>query len=270
MKKLFYRLSRSRSFVRLILILAFVALQSPLAQQAVAQTGCDDPNAPAPYCSGIGFGDPWDGTWNSTIHCTALADGINVVDFKKLRQIAPVQCTISTVATSAMCILDITYSRDAGLTTSGVTQCLNNGNNTSTLTDVAFCGNASKGLIVSGTLNCNPQNVQPPNLPPICGGNTLCTANLDGITGVPNGKCSVVFPADITKGLAEGQVLSASVLTEGTDCSGQVKGHSNIVTRFCDSGSFDNNAPSACIVNSGTFAAITGNTTPVLPVDVDL
>ena len=170
------------------------------------------------------------------------------------------------------CQLNIAYSRAAGLTTSGATQCQANVDGSSTLTDVAYCGNASRGLVVSGTLDCNPTNNAPP--PSICKGNTPCIANLDGISDVPNGKCGTALPASTEVPLAAGQVLSVSVTTNDSTCTGQViQAHSSIYTRFCDSGSFNPAIPARCIYGTGSnkqTASITGDTTVFLPVRIDI
>jgi hypothetical protein len=171
---------------------------------------------------------------------------------------------------SGNCKLDISYSREAGLTTSGATQCQSNGDGTSTLTDVAYCGNASRDLVVSGTLDCNPTDADP--LPAICGGNEGCTALLDGIGDVPNGKCGEAFTA--TDDLTEGQVLNVSVMTTGETCTGEViVEHSSINTRFCNSGTFDPTVPARCLYGSGQSkqtATISGTTNVFLPVRIDI
>ncbi len=286
MKELFCRFVSSRSFARLLSILAFAALGLALAHEAfaVAALQCRNNTTGAvtcrcsclsgetsigtcslPYCSGTSSGT-WGGTWNSTIECTAVS-GTNSLGPTTVKQSATVQCTVDdgTTQTSGTCELNISYYRPDGLTTSGVTQCKNNGDNTSTLTDVAYCGSASRGLVVSGTLNCNPQNATSP--PPICKGNNPCIANLDGITSVPNGQCSDVFSA--TTDLAAGQVLQASVITTGSQCSGQIVQLGDIDTRFCNSGSFDPSVRSKCKFGSEK-ASITGSTTAFLPVKVDV
>ena len=64
MKKLFYRLSSSRSFAKLFSLLAGVALGSMFAQPAVAQDfvfGWE----PFPPSS-------WDGGWDASLSCKAL------------------------------------------------------------------------------------------------------------------------------------------------------------------------------------------------------
>lgn len=219
----------------------------------------------------------WGGTWNSRIDCTAIGGGTNVVGPTAVTQSALVHCTVSypedltnPQPVEGNCQLDISYSREAGLTTSGETQCQSNGDGTSTLTDVAYCGNTSRGLVVSGTLDCNPMDADP--LPAICGGNEGCTAQLDGISDVPNGKCGETFTA--TDDLAEGQVLSVSVTTTGETCSGEViVEHSSIDTRFCNSGSFDPTIPARCLYGTGSnkhTATITGDTAVFLPVRIDI
>src|SRR5215831_8776206 len=189
------RISVCRTWLLAVLVAGLILL---LAGGAMAQ--------PLPYDTGSTDASSWFGTWNSTINCQVTGPSTNVIDLNILTQSAVVTCTVtpdSGPVQAGVCLLNISYSRPAGLTATGVTQCQQNGNGTSTLTDVAFCGSASNGLVVSGTLNCNPQNLTIP--PGICLGNNPCVANLDGISAVPNGQCGTVFPA--TADLAAGQVL---------------------------------------------------------------
>jgi|SRR5215469_16541304 len=102
------------------------------------------------------------------------------------------------------------------------------GSDTSMLTDLAFCFEA--GLQVSGTLNCNPNNLTGSSLPAICGGNITCKANL-GLSKLLASDCDSVFPR--TDDLSARQVLSASLTFTGTTCTGFVTDASKIVTRFC-------------------------------------
>ena len=226
---------------------------------------------PLPYDTGSTDTSSWFGTWNSTINCTVTGPSTNVIDRNILTQSAVVTCTVtpnSGLPKAGVCQLAISYSRPAGLTATGVTQCQQNGNGTSTLTDVAFCGSASNGLVVSGTLNCNPQNLTIP--PGICLGNNPCVANLDGISAVASGQCGTVFPA--TADLAAGQVLQASVIGAASPtCNGTVVSLGNVLTRFCDSGSFNPNDPSRCVFGTGSsqqIAAIKGTTVSFLPVNI--
>ena len=249
--------------------LFFAGLASLVAQGAMA----------IPYTTSTSSSS-WGGTWNSTIKCTLAGVGENVVDRTSVTQSATVDCTVTNngnqIIGSATCQLDISYSRPDGLTVTGMTQCLPSDDfTTSTLTDVAFCGKASRGLEVSGTLDCNPDGLAA--LPAICDGNPSCTANLDGIADVPNGKCGTVFPDDTGlggSGLAVGQVLNVSVTTTGPSCDGDViVEHSSIATRFCNSGSFNVSDPSRCLFGTGNdreVASITGETDVFLPVEVEV
>jgi len=62
---------------------------------------------------------------------------------------------------------------------------------------------------------------------------------------------SLVFPATDT--LEQGQVLEAVVETNNNTCTGQVVGHGDILTRYCNSGKFDSDgseesgSPAQCI-----------------------
>jgi hypothetical protein len=214
----------------------------------------------------------WGGSWNSHISCVPIGSATNVVGPIAVTQSALVHCIVTYPDSPTMeegdCQLNISYSRAAGLTTSGATQCQANDDGSSTLTDVAYCGNASRGLVVSGTLDCNPTNN--PTLPSICKGNSPCIANLDGIGDVPNGQCGTVLPASTEVPLAAGQVLSVSVTTNNSTCTGEViQAHSSIYTRFCNSGSFDPTILARCLYGTGSnrqSASITGNTTVFLPV----
>jgi hypothetical protein len=75
MKKLFYRLSSSLSFVKLFSILACVALGCLFAQQAVAQ--CDPTTDPSCFVYGWEPFPPssWDGGWDPDLLCDALPGG---------------------------------------------------------------------------------------------------------------------------------------------------------------------------------------------------
>jgi hypothetical protein len=262
-------------FRKSFLPLLFAGLFSLCAQEAMAQV--------PPWDLG-GFDWSWGGPWGSTISCTKPEIGgnaMNSVDFTKVEQTADVECVITrndnTTTAPAICKLHITYERTiGGLTTNPAEQCLANvdGMGTSTLTNEAFCGNVSKGLVVSGTLNCNPQNLSTP--PEICETtphgtlkNKPCIAQLDGIKDVPNGKCKDVFPEDPATGLAAGQVLSAKLISTGSICKGEVVDVSEIITRFCPSGSFKATDPARCVTGSQKFA-ITGSTAPLLPVEVEI
>ncbi len=281
MKNLFYRLASGWSFTKFFmhaqleemrttmfrkkfLPLLLIGLVTLIAERATAQ---DVP----PWDLG-GFDFSWDGTWGSTISCSKAGDATNTVDSKSLTQSATVQCTITEDNGSLgpqICELDISYSRTAGL---GTNQCQpagtdSKGNPISTLTDVAFCGNASSGLAVTGTLNCNPNNLKGSSLPSICGGNTACTAQLGGITSVPNGQCSNIFPP--TADLLAGQVLNAQLTSRGTTCTGPVVDVSKISTRFCNSGIF-NPAVSAKCGTGNKPVTVSGNTQVFLPVNIDV
>ena len=254
------RISVCRTWLLAVLVAGLILL---LARGAVAQ--------PLPYDTGSTDASSWFGTWNSTISCMVTGPSTNVIDLTSLTQSAVVTCTVTPnggLPKAGVCQLAISYSRPNGLTVSGVTQCQQNLDGTSTLTDVAFCGNASNGLVVSGTLNCNPQNLSIP--PDICNNNNPCVANLDGISALPNGQCGAVFPA--TADLAAGQVLQASVIGAGSPtCNGKVVSLGNILTRFCDSGSFNPADPSRCVFGTGSskqIAAIKGTTVSVLPVNI--
>jgi len=311
MKKLLYRVASCRSFTRrlsivAVAVVAFAALELLFVQQAFAATKCcksststtcvcdaalpcpsthpfnTGRSCPLPYTTSTSSGSSG-GTINSQISCLVIS-GTNSVDATAVSQSAIVQCTVTADnpgdppppnAGTAVCQLDISYFRAKGLTTQGTQQCVPNSpvEGQSTLTDVAFCGNASSGLEVSGTLNCNPPGLNP-STPTVCGGNLSCTMNLDGLASVPNGQCGTVFPAASTPSgpLAAGQVLRASVTTDDLSCTGQIVGHSNIVTRYCNSGKFDPTVPSKCIFGTGSnksFSDITGETSVFVPAEVD-
>src|SRR5215831_10081622 len=247
------RISVCRTWLLAVLVTGLILL---LAGGAIAQ--------PLPYTTGSTDGSSWLGTWNSTITCTVNGPSTNVIDLTSLTQSAPVNCVVTQPpGGSGQCQLAITYSRPAGLTATGFTQCQQNGDGTSTLTDVAFCG--SNGLVVSGTLTCNPADPGG-----ICGPNNPCVANLDGMSTVPSGQCNSIFPA--TSDLAAGQVLQATVIGKSSpSCNGEVVSPGNIITRFCDSGSFNPNDPSRCVFGTGSnkqIAAIKGSIPSLLPVNI--
>ena len=311
MKRLFHRVASSRPFILTVAVVAFGALELLFVQHAFAATKCCTKNSlgqfttncycdaalpcntgfsstgkscPLPYTTSSSTGSSG-GTINSQINCLVIS-GTNSVDLTTVSQSAIVQCTVTADkpgdplppnAGTAICELQLSYFRGAGLTTQGTPQCVANSPvaGQSTLTDVAFCGNASSGLVVSGTLNCNPPGLNNPSPPNVCGGFDPCIMNLDGIPSVPNGQCGSVFPAVATTNppLLEGQVLRATLTTDDTTCTGQIVGHSNIVVRYCNSGKFDPELASQCIFGTGSnksFSDITGETTVFIPAVVQI
>jgi hypothetical protein len=309
MKGRIHRVASSRSFTRSLSIVAvavaaFAALELLAAQHAFAATKCCTKNSlgqfttncycdsalpcntgfsstgltcPLPYTTSTSTYSSG-GTINSTISCTGRpGQGQNNVDLNTVSQTAILDCTVSgsvggVTDGEAVCQLDLSYTRPSGLTTSGVPQCVANPDGTSTLTDVAFCADAVSGgggnrLMVAGTLNCNPPGLNP-SLPAVCGGNTACTMNL-GVNGVSAGQCPDVFTA--TTGLVAGQVLSVSAIVEGPTCTGQIVSFGDILTKYCNGGSF-NGAPAKCIFGTGRTAensTIIGTTDVAIPFDVD-
>jgi hypothetical protein len=277
MKKLFYRLSGRESFAKLfsieqkrimfyrklLLPLLFAGLTSLLAQGALAQV--------PPWELG-GFDYGWGGPWGSNITCTQAGDVTNVIDNTSFTQTATVQCHLSDVPMPpppAICKFSITYSglvRQCEPNNGDITLTLsnqNNGANTSTLTLEALCG--QPGLMVNGTLNCNPNNLKGSKLPPICEGNDPCIAKL-GLTGSesPDVCTSVFLPTD---DLAVKQVLQATLESTGKSCEGFVADAGKISTRFCTSGTFNSKFSPICIDGK---QAIAGTTTPGLEVEMEV
>src|SRR5215467_12161047 len=106
MKKLFYRLSSSRSFTRLFLLFAFVALGLLFAQQAVAQDLLGWVPDCAPNC-------PADGTWDAHLTCGQV-QGLTTITHNppsgsSVLQQGTVDCTFTdtantcTIGTDANC-----------------------------------------------------------------------------------------------------------------------------------------------------------------------
>jgi hypothetical protein len=238
---------------KLFLPLLFAGLASLFAQGALAQV--------PPWELG-GFDSGWSGPWGSNITCTQAGDVTNVIDNTSFTQTATVQCQLSDVEMPpppAICEFSIIYSglvrRCSGGNTSTFSS-QNNGANTSILTLEALCG--QPGLMVNGTLNCNPNNLKGSKLPPICERNEPCIAKL-GLTGSESPDvCTSVFP--LTDDLAVKQVLEATLESTGKSCEGFVADAGKISTRFCTSGTFNSKFSPICIDGK---QAIAGTTTLV-------
>jgi len=179
MKKLFYRLSSSRSSAKLFSLLACVALGSLFAQQAVAQEfefGWE----PFPPSS-------WDGGWDASLKCEAL-DGTTTLtrtppkgpDTRldhggmigaSVAQEGEVNCTFKDpnnktcgspncdpktgFKETASCLLNFEWRNLKE-------ECVNNNNGSSTLTVTGQCpfkkGDTIVGATLEGTIDCRGRN----------------------------------------------------------------------------------------------------------------
>jgi len=179
MKKLFYRLSSSRSSAKLFSLLACVALGSLFAQQAVAQDfefGWE----PFPPSS-------WDGGWDASLKCEAL-DGTTTLtrtppkgpDTRldhggmigaSVAQEGEVNCTFKDpnnktcgspncdpktgFKETASCLLNFEWRNLKE-------ECVNNNNGSSTLTVTGQCpfkkGDTIVGATLEGTIDCRGRN----------------------------------------------------------------------------------------------------------------
>jgi hypothetical protein len=290
MKKLFYRVTSSRSFTRFLSIVAFAvvafgAQESLFVQQALAGTKCCRPgsttnctcvstatcpspytnkitgvNCPLPYATGSSSGSS-SGTINSTITCENIS-GINNVELTGVSQSILQGCQLNIdgvlyppgVGARDTCLFDIFYS---GIDEFEGTFCdPDTEAGTSTLTAVAFCGGSpSSTFEVAGTLNCNPEGKTGDDLPPICQGDEGCIMRLNGITDLSYSQCDTVFPEDLVADLAERQVLRATVITDNLDCTGKIIEHGDIALRYCNSGKFDAELDEFGNVIGGTASA---------------
>jgi hypothetical protein len=230
------------------------------------------------------------GTINSTIQCAAHSNAFTTLDSTSLfSRSAILDCEVTGSDNMshngrAFCKLALSYSRPAGLTQCGSDP---QGNPpTYTVSYEAFCGqvgsgNAKNRLTVTGTLDCNhpdvqvlnsslpPEDLDPNNIPNVCGGNAEpCTLNL-GIAG-QGGECSELFPAlandpvlNVPVNLAEGQVLKFSTTAElvqgGPNCTNPlpittpVIGNGPEGLRYCNGNSF-NGTPVDCTFGTGKTA----------------
>jgi len=293
MKAQIYRVASSR-FTRSLSILAvavmaFAALELFFVQPALAgivcctsssQTDClCDPSLTCSITKNskfYGFQVSGRTCWNTSItgsastiksdlSCASISEEVTVSS-TSLTRTGILFCSVLNSSDpphdgEGRCQIDLSYSRPAGLT-----QCVNNADNTSTRTWSAFCGDvtagqAQKRLTVGGsvpgtpaTLRC-PAALQPGgNLPAFCG-NDACILNL-GVTGEA---CNTVFPED--DGLAKGQVLSFSQTVKQSNCpdpsdivsATDVVSFTELKTRYCNSGLF-NGDPVDCVVGTGPSA----------------
>ena len=263
-------------------------------------------NCPLPYATTTSSGSS-SGTINSTIECHNIpGSGINNVDFvpgtpgsgyeggggtpttftveQSYRQL----CTLdlnedgTPDTPETVCQLDLVYSY-TGSSSQPPAECNpdDGESDTSTLTINAFCGQS--GLVVTGTLNCNPDNRTGEGangLPQLClasrgngGGydtdDPTCTMKL----GIPPNECvdagTPVFP-DTDNDLETGQVLTTEVTVAGSTCQGAILDHGDIDYRVCNSGKFDSDGSEEpgsdphCIFPDPPgprLATITGDTT---------
>jgi hypothetical protein len=198
MKKLSYRLLRSRSFTKFLSILAFAvvafaAMELFVVQQAVAgivcctnssktDCLCDSSTACNITRNGKFYGtrDGLRTCWNlssygsasqikSTITCeNANGTGTTILDPTSFTQNALLKCEVTDSLHDdvGLCQFDLQYSK------SGLRTCANTDpvNGPSTATWQAFCNEATGGnpdLAVTGTLKC-PASLQPPQNSPAC------------------------------------------------------------------------------------------------------
>jgi hypothetical protein len=334
MKELLYRLPSSRSFAKLfsifaVAVVAFAALELLFAQQALAGIACckrktdGTTDTTQCYCKGLIPSCPSTypvntgkycgvsgrtgslGTINSEIECTARIGNtsLTTLDSTSLfSRSAILDCVVTGTEPGgendgpAVCKLDLSYSRPAGLT-----QCVSDPDGDPlanppippnyTLSYAAFCdqvgsGNAKNRLTVAGTLNCGDPTLNPDGLPAPCDGNPDCILRL-GIADQA-GECSELFPAlandpvlGLPVNLTEGQVLKFSTTVElvqgGSSCTnplpitGPVIGNGPEGLRYCNGNSF-NNTPVDCTFGTGKSskdATVVSATEVAIPFDVN-
>jgi len=250
MKKLFYRLSSSRSYGRLLLILVLVALPALFPRQARAQifgwdTSCE------PDCVA-------DGLLDARLFCGAV-EGITTLTRKtpstpaSVQEAGQVLCTFDNGTTppeSAICTLNIGFpnlQENCDLATN-------------TLTVTGTCptkqGNNIVGSDGGGTINCKGGGVNGAD-PQFClfGGNTsgTCTWNFGfaqkngpNFATLTQNQCLTAFPADSDLQLAAGEIFKVTAAYKGDSCAVPFEGLGKVQQRLCQSDSFDKSKPAFC------------------------
>ena len=277
MKKLFYRLSSSRSFAnlfsthaqlenrrraimcyrKLISALVFAVFTFYFSGAARAQ-GCDNPD----FCFDFGVPSFDTNITGSSVVCTLQPGGTtpnNVLDIGS--GLGTASATFTQTGTG-----DCTYTPDVGaptdlgtcafeLTMTGVT--------TSACTTATHSFNVGalcqdNTLNVTGTLTCPSKGTMLLGI----GGMTLNKHN-----------CEAVFPVD-SSGLPKGKVLEFTVTTDNSSCTGAYNAISQVKHRECNSGvdSSGNfiNATAACISSTGVIRKSTQLAVPTVPFDLNV
>jgi len=265
MKKLFYRLSSSRSFVKLFLILACVALPSLFAQQAVAQ---EDLLGWVPDCAP---NCPADGDWDAHLTCGAV-QGLTTITHNppsgsSVLQQGTVDCTFTDTARTctigspncsstgffqetAQCSLTIQF---ANLSET----CADNGDGTSTATVTGMCpsqqGQKQSGAIGSGgTIDCrakpNPTFCTYQGTNPV--GNTTgdCRWNI-GFGKLQGSNVVSLSPNNCTD-LFASPIFSYTQTYAGQTCSGRFASLGEMEQQSCHSDTWNGKTLATCDVQN--------------------
>ena len=265
MKKLFYRLSSSRSCGKLFSLLACAALGALFAQQAVAQDfefGWE----PFPPSS-------WDGGWDASLSCKAL-DGTTTLTRNLIPgtdnvvQGGTVSCTFtdpnnttcgspncspSGFQETASCLLNVQFNNLSE-------SCVNN-NGHSTLTVTGTC--PTDNAVTIGTIDCrgrNPNGMLSGTNPQFClyagnvfGGNESddCQWALgfgvhnDSVEPLKPTQCAQAFPADPDSNppLLVNEVFKFTQKYTASQCTGEFAGLGVQKERWCHSDTWADQPP---------------------------
>jgi hypothetical protein len=239
MKKLFYRLSSSRSCAKLFsiharleerkgitmsykkLISAVIIAAFGFCFSDTARADCDNPD----FCWDFGIPSPVDNITGSSVKCdlepggvsqpfNTLAGGLNS-NTGKFTQTGTATCThLPDNADLGTCDFNLTW------TGVSISSCANN-----SFTAGASCTDLfGGGLDVTGTVTC-------PGTPP--------KVMQLGFGGLTQNQCNQVFPQIKQKNtviLPAGKVLDLTITTEGSACTGPFVAISNVKERYCNDG----------------------------------
>lgn len=263
MKKLFYRLSSTRSLAKSFLLLAFVVLGSSFAKQPALAQDFDFGWVPFPPSS-------WDGGWDASLKCIAF-DGSNgtttltrnlIPGTDIVSQGGTVSCTFTDPANNnftetAICSLSINFNNLSET-------CANK-----TLTVSGSCPTAAVATV--GTINCEGAGPGGSN-PTFCSyagnnpfGNesdscqwTLGYGAKNGSSIVPltQTQCEQAFPAvadpNPLLALGAGQVFKFTQKYAGPACTGDFAGLGAQKERFCHSDTWDPSQSAFCDLSRPT------------------
>ena len=259
MKKLFYRLSRSRSLAKLFSLLACLALGPLFVQQAYAQFDFEFGWEPFPPSS-------WDGGWDPILNCNALPGGTTKLTRTPssgpdtVVQDGTVECTFTDSARTPVFQETATCKLHIKINNLGESCGAGPSPGTSTLTVTGICPTATipEG---QGTIDCSG-GAAGGNDPTFClyagsdpDGNTSesCVWNLGwGAKKGPNvvpmtqNQCQVAFGT--TK-----VVYSFSQILEGTGCApnAQIVEQGETFNNYCHSDTWDPAQKAFCDFTGG-------------------
>jgi hypothetical protein len=289
MTKMCYRLSSSRSFVKLFSLLAGVALGLVSAQQTFAQDfefGWE----PFPPSS-------WDGGWDADLQCGALEGGTTTLTRNltpgtdSVVQEGKVKCTFTDTAPTpdfkeeATCLLTLqfpnlteTCDNHGKLTVTGSCPFKKNGKlSGSNGTAIVDCrGRNSDGSI---NLSKNPKFCKYAGTNPTGNPTTDCQWNMgygvkqgSSIVPLSESQCATAFPATVSPDpvFALRQVFKFTQTYEAPACTGQFKGLEDVQQRFCHSDTWDGAKPAVCqFVQSTTKNTASGIAANLLTADTE-